>query len=107
MPSVLGKNVLVRRVSTWVFWVIWGASLALSIFFIVFPYYFGLGQYLPKSDPSLGYFLPKSEEAWFFLILGVALLVFSFLVLVLFLMRRKDENGKTRWVTHINMGPDY
>ena len=83
--------------------------MALSVFFIVFPYYFYLGpeQYFPKGTPSLGYFMPKSEETWFFLILGLALLVFSFLVLILFLMRRKDENGKTRGVTHINMGPDY
>ncbi len=98
-----------RSVPRWVFWVVWVVSLGLSVFFIIFPYYFYFGpeQYIPKSNPSSGYILPKSEEAWFFLILGVALLVVSFLVLVLFLMRRKDENGKTRWVTHINMGPDY
>jgi hypothetical protein len=41
-------------------------SLLFSVFLLIFPYYYlGKDQYITKSNPSAGYFMPKSAEAWF------------------------------------------
>lgn len=74
-------------------------SFALSIFLIMFPYYYFLGvdHYIPKSNPALGYFMPKSPEAWFFLILGLFFLALGIATTMLLWKRLRDEGSM--WAT--------
>ena len=60
-------------------------NLAASIILITAPYYFlGRQHYIPKSNPDLGYVLPNSFEAWFFLILALIFLGLFFVSFALF-----------------------
>lgn len=46
---------------------------ALGFFLLIFPYYLlGREAYIPKSNPDMGYFLPKYLEAWILLILAIS-----------------------------------
>ena len=74
-------------------------SIALSIFFIMFPYHYFLGaeHYIPKINPALGYFMPKSPEAWFFLILGLFLLALG--VATTMLLWKRLSNEGSMWAT--------
>lgn len=67
-----------------------------GFFLLISPYYFlGGQQYIPKSNPYLGYHLPKSLEAWLLFVLALSLLVFSMIVLAFFIQRKKsEETGK-------------
>jgi hypothetical protein len=61
---------------------------------LISPYYFlGRQEYIPKRNPDFGYFLPKSLEAWFFLVLALSLLAFSIVALALFIKRKRAEGA--------------
>jgi len=68
-------------------------SGATGFFLLIFPYYYSPGReaYIPKRNPDFGYFLPKTLGAWLFLILALAMLVFSMVVLGFYLQRKKSE----------------
>jgi len=53
------------------------------------PYYYVLGRqaYIPKTNPDLGYFMPKSPEAWLFLIAALSFLALSLTALAFFVRR--------------------
>ena len=76
-----------------------GIALFLSIvgtalFLLIFPYYFlGREAYIPKGNPDFGYFLPKSLEAWFFLIAALSFLALSFITLA-FHIRKNQAEGQ-------------
>lgn len=77
---------LTKTLSTRTFGLIGLLSGATAFFLLIFPYYFlGRQEYIPKSNPDLGYFLPKSPEAWFFLILALSLLALSFVTLAFYI----------------------
>jgi len=68
------------------------------MWFVIAPYtILGSRDYIPKSDPGLGYCMPKTAEAWFFLILGLALIAVSFLFLVL-LVGKVGGKKPPKWV---------
>jgi hypothetical protein len=76
----------------------WVASLISGMWLVIAPYaIFGSKDYIPKSDPSLGYYMPKTAEAWVFLILGLALIAVSFLFLVLFVGKIGGKKSP-KWV---------
>jgi hypothetical protein len=64
-------------------------SGAIFFFLLVFPYYYLLGRqsYVPKSNPDFGYVIPKSPEAWFFLILALLFLAVSVISLGFFIRK--------------------
>jgi len=64
-------------------------SGVIFFFLLVFPCYYLLGRqsYVPKANPDFGYVIPKSPEAWFFLIL--ALLFFAVSIISLAFFTRK------------------
>lgn len=66
-------------------------SGATFFFFLAFPYYYypGKQSYITKTNPDLGYFLPKSSEAWAFLILALAFLALSMAALAFFIRRKQ------------------
>jgi hypothetical protein len=70
-------------------------SLGASIFLLVAPYQYFLGRehYIPKANPDLGYFLPKSFEAWFFLILALIFLGLFFVSFALFYLKMRRLSG--------------
>ncbi len=56
-----------------------------GMFFVIGPYYIlGSTAYIPKSDPSLGFYAPNTPLTWFFLFFGLALIAVSFVFLALF-----------------------
>jgi len=69
-------------------------NLAVSIFLILAPYYYFIGKqnYIPKSNPDLGYFMPKSFEAWFFLLLALIFLGLFFVTFVLFYRKIRSKD---------------
>jgi len=68
-------------------------NLAISIFLILSPYYYFLGKqnYIPKSYPDLGFILPKSFEACFFLVLTLIFLGLFFVTFVLFYRKIRSK----------------
>jgi hypothetical protein len=77
--------VLAKTVHPLVYGLAWAASMMFGMFLVIAPYsILGSKDYIPKSDPSLGYYMPKSPLAWFFLILGLALIAVSLVFLALF-----------------------
>jgi NADH:ubiquinone oxidoreductase subunit 3 (subunit A) len=68
-------------------------SGATFFFLLLFPYYYYPGRqaYIPKTNPDLGYFLPKSSEAWAFLILALAFLTLSIGALALFIRTKARQ----------------
>lgn len=74
-------------------------NFVLSCFFLLFPYYYYLGveHYIPKTNPALGYFMPKSLEAWFFLILALIFLALCFATGLLLWKKLRDEGSM--WAT--------
>jgi uncharacterized membrane protein YhaH (DUF805 family) len=74
-------------------------NFVLFFFFLTFPYYcyLGVDHYIPKSNPALGYFMPKSPEARFFLILALFFLALAFATTMLLWKRLSDEGSM--WAT--------
>jgi hypothetical protein len=68
-------------------------NLAASIFLLSVPYYYFLGKqhYIPKSNPDLGYFLPNSFEAWFFLILALVFFGLFWVTFALFYRKIRSK----------------
>jgi len=63
---------------------------AFGLLLLIFPYYIlGPEAYIPKSNPEMGYFLPKYLEAWIMLILALILLIFSMILLAIYVYRRQ------------------
>lgn len=93
VTNYAGLQVQNNAVSTLVLSIITIFSITAFALLISVPYnYLGRAQYTPKSNPDLGYFLPKSSEAWFFFIL--ALLFFGlFWVTFAVLYRRISDKG--------------
>jgi hypothetical protein len=69
--------------------------VATALLLLIFPYYYlGREVYIPKSNPDLGYFLPKSLEAWFFLIAALSFLALSFFTLAFYIRREQAEGSR-------------
>jgi len=71
--------------------------LTFAVFFLllILPYYvIGKEQYIPKSNPIFGYFLPKSLEAWLLFILSWTFFALSMIVLAFFIRRKQDEGSR-------------
>ena len=61
-----------------------------GLFLLIFPYYFlGPEAYIPKSNPDMGYFLPKYLEAWIMLLLALFLLTISMVALASYVRKRQ------------------
>ncbi len=87
-----------ERVPSLVFAFVAALSLLFSIFLLIYPYYYlGRDQYITKSNPSAGYFMHRSSEAWFFLILALVLLAVFFIAIGFYVKRLQDEGSG--WVT--------
>jgi len=86
--------------STRILGVITVLSFAASILLFIFPYYYlGREQYIPKSNPDAGYFMPKSSEAWSFLILALILLALGSITAML--LWKKLSDAGSAWATPI------
>lgn len=63
-----------------------------AAFFIllILPYYYLLGRqsYIPKANPNLGYYMPKSPEARVVLIVALSFLALSIIAFMLFILAR-------------------
>jgi hypothetical protein len=68
------------------------ANFALFFFFLAFPYYYLLGadHYIPKANSALGFFMPNSPQAWFFLILAFVCLGLAAITVGLLIWKRPD-----------------
>jgi hypothetical protein len=80
----LNGNSMLRRVtSTRTLGIVSLLSFLAFFLLLMLPYYYILGKqaYVPKTNPDLGYFMPKSPEAWLFLIAALSFLVLSLGVL--------------------------
>lgn len=63
---------------------------AFGLFLLIFPYYIlGPEAYIPKSNPEMGYFLPKYLEAWIMLTLAVFLLLSSMILLAFYVRKHQ------------------
>ncbi|MEM3088623.1 MAG: hypothetical protein QXP20_05880 [Candidatus Bathyarchaeia archaeon] len=63
---------------------------AFGLFMLIFPYYIlGPEAYIPKSNPDMGYFLPKYLEAWIMLLLALFLLTISMVALASYVRKRQ------------------
>jgi hypothetical protein len=67
-------------------------NFVLFLFFLTAPYYFLLGaeQYIPKSNPAWGFFMPNSLGAWFFFGLAFVFLAFWAVTVMLLVWKRPD-----------------
>lgn len=93
--SNIERQMITKTLPTRTLGIIGLLSGATAFFLLIFPYYYFLGRqaYIPKRNPDFGYFLPKSLEAWFFLILAISFLAFSILALVFYIQRKKAEDA--------------
>jgi hypothetical protein len=68
-------------------------NLVVSIFLILAPYYYFLGKQncIPKGNPDLGYVLPNSFEAWFFLVLALIFIGLFFVTFTLFYRKIRSK----------------
>jgi hypothetical protein len=66
--------------------------IAFALLISVPYYYLGRQQYIPKSNPDLGYFLPKSFEAWFLFILALLFFGLFWVTLVVFYRKISDKD---------------
>ncbi len=82
-----------KTVPTWVLGALTIFNISAFVFLIIAPYYYFLGkeQYIPKSNPDLGYFLPKTLEAWFFLILALVFFALFWVTFALFYRRIRGK----------------
>jgi hypothetical protein len=85
-------SMLLRTSSTRILVLIAALNFALFFFFLTFPYYYllGAGYYIPKSNPAWGYLMPNSPEAWFFFILAFAFLAFWAVTVAALVRKRPD-----------------
>ena len=68
------------------------ANFGLFFFFLAFPYYFLLGtsHYAPKANPSWGFFMPASVEAWVFFVLAFVFLGLAAVTIGVLIWKRPD-----------------
>jgi uncharacterized membrane protein YhaH (DUF805 family) len=90
---------LLAKVPTWLLGALTLFNISAFVFLILAPYYVFLGkeQYIPKSNPDLGYFMPKTAEAWFFLVLALVFFALFWLTFALFYRRIRGKGYS--WVT--------
>ncbi len=67
----------------------------LSVFLLIFPYYYSPQSYIPKNNPALGYYIPNTLEAWLVLAAALILLMFSMFLIVIYAKKRAAEG---KWV---------
>lgn len=89
---MLGDRLNLKRKAT--FGIIGILSLITSGVLISFPYYYWLGReaYIPKSNPDLGFVLPKTPAAWGYFISGIFFLIVS--IFTLLALRRTEPRIK-------------
>jgi hypothetical protein len=99
MFSIFGSFMLPKTLGTLILGFIAVLNFVLFSFFLLFPYYYYLGveHYIPKANPDMGFFMPKSSEAWFFLILALVFLALGFATSMLLWKKLRDEGSM--WAT--------
>lgn len=82
---------MIKTLSTRTLGVISLLSGAAFFILLILPYYYFLGRqaYIPKANPDWGYYMPKSPEAWVFLIVALSFLSLSFGSLAFYIRRKQ------------------
>jgi hypothetical protein len=67
-------------------------NFVLFFFFLAFPYYYLLEpeNYVSKTNPAWGFFMPVSSQAWFFFILAFVFLILAAIAICLLIWKRPD-----------------
>lgn len=87
---MLGKQLSSRSLGVLAF----GVTLV-SVFLLIFPYYYSPQSYIPKDNPDLGYYMPNTLEAWIALAVALVLLAFGLILIYLYGKKRVAEG---KWV---------
>jgi len=84
-----GNSMFTRVISVRTLGIVSLSSFLASFILLMLPYYYILGRqaYIPKTNPDLGYFMPKSPEAWLFLIVALSFLALALTALTFFVRR--------------------